>query len=174
MSTASAAVKTDRSATGNSAGVLAAIRQHRSNRPISICSDVEGRTTHNPQLIGRLLVLSHVELLTLAAYLESESGFSKANQQVLRDIDFLSRGGRIPIICGVDANKNKEAWDEVMWGDRRFLDHIDCEILEVTNGLFSCRGKTNEVGGSNTDDFIVSRCFLGTVVSALADFSSEW
>ena len=110
-------------------------------------------------------MFSHVELRTLAAYLESESGFSKANQKVLRDIDFLSRGGRIPIICGVDANENNEAWDEVMWGDRRFLDHIDCEILEVTTRLFTCRGKTNEVGGSNIDYFIVSRCFLGTVAS---------
>ena len=60
MCTSSAAVATDRSLKGTSAGVLAGIRQNRSNRPLSICSDVEGKTTHNPQLTGRLLVLKHV------------------------------------------------------------------------------------------------------------------
>ena len=57
--TASAASATERSAKGNSAGVLAAIAKHVSNRPLSICSDVEGSTTSNPQLTGKPLLATH-------------------------------------------------------------------------------------------------------------------
>ena len=90
MCTASAASPTERSLTGNSAGVLAGIQQNRSNRPLSICSDVEGKVAHNPQLTGRLLVLEHVELLAFASYLESEAGFSSANQKVFSGLGLLN------------------------------------------------------------------------------------
>ena len=99
MCTSSAAAATERSLTGTYAGVLAGIMQHRSTRPLSICSGVEGKTTHNVQLTGRLLVLKHVELLVLTSYLERETGFSKANQQVSRDIDVHTRGGGAHPIC---------------------------------------------------------------------------
>ena len=154
--------------------MLAAISNHVSNRPLSICADVEGRITTNPQLTGRSFSLQHIELLAFGGYLEGVVGFSHANHRVLRDIDFITRGGKIPFLCGIDANKNKADWKEVMWGEKLFLDHIDAEILEVSNSLFTCRGKAGTTGGSMIDYFIISRSLLGMVLSVLADFSSEW
>ena len=172
-STASAASATERSAKGNSAGVLAAIAKHVSNRPLTICSDVEGSTTSNPQLTGRSFYLQDIEIIAVGSYLEGVVGFSHANHKVLRDIDVITRGGKIPFLCGIDANKNKADWSEIMWGDKSFLDHVGAEILEVTNSLFTCRGKSGTAGGSMIDYFIIFRSLLGLVLSVLADFSSE-
>ena len=77
--TTSAARPTERSEDGTTAGSLAAIQNNWSNRPLALCRDDLGKTTPNAQLTGRLLVLHHVEILTLAGYLIGGEAFSELN-----------------------------------------------------------------------------------------------
>ena len=77
--TASPARPTERSEEGTTGGVLAAVKNNIDNRPLSIATDAEGKLTANAQLTGRLLVLSDVEIIALAGYLECGLGFACAN-----------------------------------------------------------------------------------------------
>ena len=69
ITTTSAARPTERSEDGTTAGSLAAIQNNWSNRPSALRRGDLGKTTPNAQLTGRLLVLHHVEILSLAGYL---------------------------------------------------------------------------------------------------------
>ena len=80
----------------------------------------------------------------------------------------------MPFICGLDANKTPAEWSKIKWGERNFLDHVNAEIVVVTNSEFTCRGKSGTTGGSMIDYFLVSKVLLGLILSILADFSSEW
>ena len=80
----------------------------------------------------------------------------------------------MPFICGLDGNKTPAEWSKVKWGSVNFLDHVNAEIVVVTNSDFTCRGKAGTTGGSMIDYFLVSKVLLGLIVSVLADFSSEW
>ena len=66
MVTASSARPTERSAKGNTAGVLVAIKKYLDNSPAAFAIDAEGRLTGNAQLTGRMLVVKWIEILTLA------------------------------------------------------------------------------------------------------------
>ena len=68
-------------------------KQYIDNRPPSFATDAEGKLTANAQLTGRMLVLSNVEILSLAGYLESGLGFGGSNAIFLTDLDFITRGG---------------------------------------------------------------------------------
>ena len=78
--------------------------------------DPEGKLTPNAQLTGRLITLSWVEVLMLAGYLECGLGFAGPNHAFLIDLDYVTRGGKIPFVLGLDANTKPEAWLEIMWG----------------------------------------------------------
>ena len=118
MATASPARPTERSETGTTAGVLTAVRNNIDNRPPSFATDAEGRTTPNAQITGRMMVLSGVEILALAGYLQCGLGFGGSNAVFLIEFDFITRGGKIPFILGIDANTPPEAWTEISWGSK--------------------------------------------------------
>ncbi len=103
--TTSAARPTERSEDGTTAGSLAAIQNNWCNRPLALCRDDLGKTTPNAQLTGRLLVLHHFEIFTLAGYLIGGEAFSESNQKFFLDVGYITRGGRVPFICGLDGNK---------------------------------------------------------------------
>ena len=97
-----------------------------------------------------MLVLKWIEILTLAGYLECGIGFAGANYVFLTDLDYVTRGGKVPFILGMDANAPPNAWDAIWWGDKKFLDHLNAEIVTVRNSAITCTGAQNEEGGSNT------------------------
>ena len=173
-STASAGRPTERSEEGTTAGSFAGIQNFHSNRPLTICKDELGKVTANAQLTGRMLILHKIEILTLAGYFVGGSVAQECNQKFLSDVDFITRGGRCPFICGIDGNKLKAEWDKIRWGSKRFLDHLDAEIVEVTNSNFTCRGGSSTEGGSMIDYFIISKVLIGLIHSVLVDFSTEW
>ena len=115
--TASPARPTERSEAGNTGGVVAAIKNYLDTRPPSFAIDAERTLTGNAQLTGRLLSLTWVELLVLAGYLESGLGFEGANHDFLLDLDFITRGGKVPFVLGLDANEIPEAWMSISWGE---------------------------------------------------------
>ena len=101
-------------------------------------------------------MLHHVEILTLAGYLIGGEAFSEFNQKFFLDVDYITRGGRVPFICGLDGNKTPAEWSNVKWGSLNFL---------------TCRGKAGTTGGSMIDYFLVSKVLLGLIDRVLADFS---
>ena len=103
--TASPARPTERSGKGTTGGVVAAVKNHIDSRPPSFAIDIEGKLTDSAQLTGRMIVLSKIEILTLAGYLISGLGFSGTNKEFLIDVDFVTRGGKVPFILGLDANE---------------------------------------------------------------------
>ena len=116
--TASPARPTEKSKHGNTAGVVVATKNFLDTRPPSIAIDAEGKLTGNAQLTGRMLTLKWVEILLLSGYLESGLGFEGANHNFLIDLEFITRGGKVPFILGLDANEVPDAWLKVAWGER--------------------------------------------------------
>jgi len=139
-------------------------------RPPSIAIDAEGKLTGNAQLTGRMLTLKWVEILLLSGYLESGLGFEGANHNFLIDLEFITRGGKVPFILGLDANEVPEAWLKVAWGEKDFLAHMQADIVVARNSSITCTGAQNAEGGRNIDYFIVSYVLLGMLMDCWADF----
>ena len=76
----------------------------------------------------------------LAGYLESGLGFSGSNHTFLMDLDYVTRGGKMPFILGIDANEEPSAWSGVGWGGNSFLEHLDAEIVTARNRKITCTG----------------------------------
>ena len=160
---ASPARPTERSEHGNTAGVVVATKNFLDTRPPSIALDAEGKLTGNAQLTGRLLSLSWVEIFLPVGYVESSVGFEGANHNFLMDLDFITRGGKVPFILGIDANEIPEAWLKVSWGDKDFLARLEADIVVARNSNITCTGALNEDGGRNIDYFIISYALLGMI-----------
>ena len=39
----------------------------------------------------------------------------------------------MPFILGIDANEEPSAWAGAGWGGKRFLEHVDAEIVTARN-----------------------------------------
>ena len=63
------------------------------------------------------------------------------------DMDFITRGGKVPFILGLDANVPPEAWDHVDWGEKTFLEHLGATIVTVTDSEITCTGAKNTQWG---------------------------
>ena len=150
--------------------MLVGIKNFLDNRPAAFALDAEGRLTGNAQLTGRMLVLKWIEILTLAGYLECGLGFAGPNYEFLTDLDYATRGGKVPFILGMDANAPPEAWDEIWWGEKKILEHLNAEVVTVRNSTITCTGAKNTEGGTNIDYYIMPSCFLGGIKVAEADF----
>ena len=172
--TGSPARPTERSDAGNTGGVLAAVKNHIESRPPATAIDAEGKLTDNAQLTGRLIVLSHIEILTMAGYMISGLGFAGTNHDFLIDVDFMTRGGKAPFILALDANVQPEEWELVSWGETTVLQHLGAEIVVVTDSEITCTGARNTEGGRNIDYFIVSISLIGSGFSCTTDFARPW
>ena len=63
-----------------------------------------------------------------------------------------------------------------MWGTTTWLDHMYAELVQISNGMITCRGADNrgadnEHGGNMIDYFIMSRPLVAAIISCEADFS---
>ena len=124
-----------------------------------------GKRTPNSQLTGRLVTLEKVEILMLAGYLDGKLGFEGLNRETLGEVEHLTRGGKDLFLLAVDGNKLPEAWDDFMWGTTTWLDHMDPELVQISNGMITCRGADNEHGGNMIDYFIMSKPFVAAIIS---------
>ena len=106
----------------------------------------------------------------LAGYFEGGIGFTGTNLNVAIELEYATRGGKIPFILGIDANIPPEEWAAFPWGDQNFLDHMEAEIVVVRNSPITCTGALNEEGGSNIDYFVMSKCLMGGIEECEADF----
>ena len=64
----------------------------------------------------------------LAGYLECGLGFAGANHEFIIELEFVTRGGDLLFLLGLDANTSPEAWKELMWGTTPLLDHLKADI----------------------------------------------
>ena len=137
-----------------------AISSHLDRRPVGFCTNPEGTLTSNAQLTGRLLVLDWIEILCISGYLICDLGFAGANHDFTIELEFVTRGGKQPFILALDANSTPTKWDDRLWGEEKFLDHIDAEIVVVQDSKFTCTGAKHMDGGNMFDYFIISKILL--------------
>ena len=110
----------------------------------------------------------------LAGYLECSLGFAGPNHEFLMDLDYLTRGGKIPFVLGLDANTKPEAWLEIMWGAKNFFEQLEAEVVTARNSNITCVGAANIEGGSNIDYYIISTSLLGCIDNCVADFDAPF
>ena len=83
---------------GTSAGVLALVRTRWFSKPLSICADAAGVLCPTPRLAGRVIWVMGREIL-MTAYFEDSIGFrSDINANLMQDVCFLTRDGKLPFI----------------------------------------------------------------------------
>ena len=121
-----------------------------------------------------MITLSWVEVLILAGYLEGGIGFTGTNLNVIIELEYLTRGGKVPFILGIDANIPPEEWLAFRWGDQKFLEHMEAEIVMVRNSAITCTGARNENGGNNIDYIVMSKCLMGGIEDCTADFDGPF
>ena len=100
--TASPAMQSDKSEVGNVSGVIAGVRRNIDNRPLSICSDQEGKRSPNPFLTGRMIVIERNEIIALSGYLEG-GGLRGINVNTINYVDQITRGGKDLFMWALDA-----------------------------------------------------------------------
>ena len=98
------------------------------------------------------------------------AGYLECGLEFLMDLDYVTRGSKIPFVQGLDANTKPEAWLEIMWGAKNFLEHREAEVVTARNSNITCVGAANEEGGTNIDYYIMSTSLLGCIENCLADF----
>ena len=110
--TGSAAIST--ASNGASAGVLALVRTRWSSKPLSICTDEAGVLCPIPRLAERVNRVTGREILLLTAYFEHSVGFrSDINANLMHDVCFLTRDGRLPFNLGADFNFPPSLWQDL-------------------------------------------------------------
>ena len=108
--TGSAAIST--ASNGTSAGV----RTRWFSKPLSMCTDEAGVLCTNPRLAGRVIRVIGREMLMFTAHFEHSVGFrSDINANLMQDVCFLTRDGKLPIILGADFNFPPSLWQDLSW-----------------------------------------------------------
>ena len=171
--TTSPAKQSDKAESGTVASVLAGVRRNIDNRPLSICSDHEGKRTPNPFLTGRIVVIEGNEILALAGYLEG-GGLKGTSLDTLSYVDNITRGGKDLFLWALDANVPPEAWAEHKVGKETWLDKMNAEIITVRNSKFTCRAGLNKEGGSMIDYIVISKPLLALVRYLGAVMDAPW
>ena len=99
-------------------GVLALVRTRWFSKPLSICTDEAGVLCPNPRLAGRVIRVMGREILLPTAYFEHSVGFrSDINANLMHDVCFPKRDGKLPFILGADSGSKS-------WKHRRSLQRV--------------------------------------------------
>ena len=103
---------------GTSAGVLALVRKRWFSKHLSICRDDAGILCPNSRLAGRVIRVMGREILLLTAYFEHSVSFrSDTNANLMQDVCFLTRDGRVSIHsgCGFQLSAKPMARSDSAW-----------------------------------------------------------
>ena len=99
--TGSAAISTANN--GTSKGTLALFRTRWFSKPLSFSTDQAGVLWPIPRLAGRVIRVKGREILLFTAYFEDSVGFRRdINANLMQDVCFLTRDGKLPFILGAD------------------------------------------------------------------------
>ena len=136
--TGSAAISTARN--GTSAGVLALVRTRWVSKPLSTCTDEDGVLCPNPRLTGRVIRVMSREILLFTAYFEHSVGFrSHINANVMQDVCFLTRDGKLPFILGADFNFPPSLWQDLsMHGGSLQLRKLGASVVIPEGTTHTC------------------------------------
>ena len=107
--TGSAAISTANN--GTSAGILALVRTRWFSKPLSVSTDQAGVLCSIPRLAGRVILVKGREILLFTAYFEDSVGFRRdINANLMQDVCFLTRDGKLPFILGADFSFSPNLW----------------------------------------------------------------
>ena len=122
---------TSTASNGTSAGVLALIRTCWFSKPLSICIDEAGFLCPNPRLAGRVIRVMGREILLFTAFSEHSVGFrSDINANLMQDVCFLTRDGKLPFILGAGFNFPPNLWQDLsMHGGSLWLQKLGASVV---------------------------------------------
>ena len=134
----SAAIST--ASNGTSAGVLAMVRTRWFSKPLSICADEAGVLCTTPRLAGRVIRVMGMEIL-MTAYFEHSIGFrSDINANLMQDLCFLTRDGKLPFILGGGFNFPPSLWQDLsMHRGSLWLRKLGASVVIPQGTTHTCR-----------------------------------
>ena len=138
-STGSAAISAASSCT--SAGVLALVRTRWKPKPLSFCTDDAGVLCTNRRLAVRVICVMGREILLFTAYFEHSVGFrSDINANLMQDVCFLTRDGKLPLILRADFNFPPSLWQDLsMHGGSLSLRKLGASVAIPEETTHTCR-----------------------------------
>ena len=137
--TGSAAISTARNDT--SAGVLALVRTRWFTKPLSMCTDEAGVLCPTRRLAGRVIRVMGREILLFTASFGHSVGFrSDINANLVQDVYFLTRDGKLPFILGADFNFPPSLWQDLsMHGGSLWLRKLEASEDVPEGTTQTCR-----------------------------------
>ena len=94
--------------------VLALVRTQCFSDPLSECTDEVGIPYSNPLLAVRVVRVMGREILLLTMYFEYYVGFRRGiNANLMHDVCFLTRGGKVLFILRADFNFPPSLWQDL-------------------------------------------------------------
>ena len=160
---------------GTSAGVLTLVRKRWFSKPLSICSDDAGILCPNPRLAGRVIRVMGREILLLTAYFEHSVRFrSDINANLIHDVCFLTRDGRLPFIFGADFNFPPDLWQDLsLHGGGIWTKQLGASVVIPEGSSHTCRtgrGQKPDI----IDYFMVSACIRPLIQKCEVIKSVPW
>ena len=137
--TGSAAIST--TSKGTSAGVLARVRTRWFSKPLSTCTDEAGVLCPNARLAGRVIRVTGTDILLLTSYFEHSVGFhSDINANLMHDVCFLTRDGRLSFIVGAGFNFPPSLWRDLsLHGGSLWIRMLGASMVTPDGSTHTCR-----------------------------------
>ena len=142
---------------GTSAGVLALVRTRWSSKPLSTRTDEAGVLCTNPRLVVRVIRVVGREMLQLTAYFEHSAGFRcHINVNLMHDVCFLTRDGKLPCTFGADFNFSLPLWrDLYIHGGSLWIQKLGASVVTPEGSRHTCR---TSMGSKSLTSSIISCC----------------
>ena len=95
----------------------------------------------NPRLAGRVIRVEGREILLFTAYFEHSVGFrSDINANLMQDVCFLTRDGKLPFILGADFNFPPSLWQDLsIHGGSIWLQKLGASVVIPGGTAHTCR-----------------------------------
>ena len=154
----------DQHCNGTSAGVLALVRTRWFSKPLSICTDETGVLCHNPRLAGRVKRVMGREVLLFTACFEHSVGFrSDINANLMQDVCFLTRDGRLAFILGTDFNFPPSLWQDLsMHGGSLWIRKLGALVVIPEGTTHTCR--TSKGQQPDIIDYFLVSTLIGPLI----------
>ena len=119
--------------------------------PLSVCTDEAGVLCPNPRLAGRVVRVKGRRFLMFTAYFQHFVAFrSDINANLMQDVCFLTRDGKLPFILGAPFNFPPSLWQDLsMHGGSFCKRKLGASVVIPEGTTHTCR-----TGKSQNPDII--------------------
>ena len=128
---------------------------HGGTQTLSICTDEAGVPYPNPRLAERVIRVMGSKILLLTSSFEQPVGFrSEINVNLMHDVCFLTRDGRLPFIPGAYFNvPPSPGQDSTLHGGSLWLQKLEASVVTPVGSTHTCR--TGRVQKPDITDYLL-------------------